>query len=350
MRDGLIGSGFSLLGATGLHRLGAPAFRGLGGILMMHRVRPFVPRAFEPNRLLEISPEFLDALLVRLRRLGFRLLGLDEAMSELRSGGRTDAAPFAVLTFDDGYRDQMNHAVPVLNRHEAPFTFYVTPGFAERRARLWWVELEEAVRNTDTIDVEIGGTSLSVRAGSPDEKQAAFTLLYRRLRACSEVELLHVIGRLGQASGVDQHRIVDDLCMGWDEIEALARNPLATIGAHTITHPRLARVGEAEMRTEIGASRSVLEDRLARPVVHLAYPVGDAGSAGSREFRAAADFGFASAVTTRPGLIYPAHAAHMTALPRVSINGHWQKTRHVEVLLSGTAFALWNRGRRLDVA
>ncbi len=80
------------------------------------------------------------------------------------------------------------------------------------------------------------------------------------------------------------------------------------------------------MRTEVGASRSVLEDRLARPVVHLAYPVGDAGSAGSREFRAASDFGFASAVTTRPGLIYPAHSAHMTALPRVSINGHWQKT------------------------
>ncbi len=350
MRDGLIGAGFSLLGATGLHRLGAPAFRGLGAILMMHRVRPFVPRAFEPNRLLEISPEFLDAVLVRLRRLGYRLLGLDDAMSELRIGGRTDAAPFAVLTFDDGYRDQMDHAVPVLTRHEAPFTLYVTPGFAERRARLWWVELEEAVRNASTIDVEIGGTSIALPAASPEEKQAAFTLLYRRLKACSEEELLLVIGRLAQAWEVDQDRIVDELCMGWSEIEALARNPLVTIGAHTMTHPRLARVGEADMRTEVGASRSVLEDRLARPVVHLAYPVGDAGSAGSREFRAASDFGFASAVTTRPGLIYPAHSAHMTALPRVSINGHWQKTRHLEVLLSGTAFALWNRGRRVDVA
>ncbi len=350
MRDGLIGAGFSLLGGTGLHRLAAPAFRGLGGILMMHRVRPFEPRAFEPNRLLEISPEFLDAMLVRLRRLGYRFLSLDDAASELRSGGRTDVAPFAVLTFDDGYRDQMVHAVPVLVRHQAPFTLYVTPGFAERRARLWWVELEEAVRNADTIDVEIGGTSLSLRAVTPDEKQAAFTQVYRKLKVCSEEELLHVIGQLAQAWRVDQRQIVDDLCMGWDDIEALARHPLATIGAHTITHPRLARLSEAEMRTEIGASRSALEDRLARPVIHLAYPVGDAGSAASREFRAASAFGFATAVTTRPGLIYPAHASHMTALPRVSVNGHWQKPRHIEVLLSGAAFALWHRGRKLDVA
>ena len=350
MRDGLIGAGFSLLGNTGLHRLAAPAFRGLGGILMMHRVRPFVPRAFEPNRLLEISPAFLEAVLVRLRRLGYRLLSLDAAMNELRMGGRTDAAPFAVLTFDDGYRDQMVHAVPVLTRHEAPFTFYVTPGFAERKARLWWVELEEAVRKADTVEVKIGGTSLSLPTVTPDEKQAAFMRVYQRLRTCSEEELLEVVGHLAQAWGIDQRQIVDDLCMDWDDIEALARNPLATIGAHTLTHPRLAHVSEAEMRTEIGASRSALEDRLGRPVVHLAYPVGDVGSAASREFRAASDFGFASAVTTRPGLVYPAHVAHLTALPRVSVNGHWQEPRHIEVLLSGAAFALWNRGRKLNVA
>ena len=350
MRDRLIGAGFSVLGRTGLHRWAAPAFRGLGGILMMHRVRPFRSRAFEPNRLLEISPEFLDAVLVRLRWLGYRLLSLDAAMSELKSGGRTDAAPFAVLTFDDGYRDQLEHAVPVLARHEAPFTLYVTPGFVERSARLWWVELEQAVRAADTIDVEIGGASLSLRAGTPDEKQAAFTQVYRKLRACSEEELLHVIGQLAQAGGVDQRQIVHDRCMDWGDIEALARHPLATIGAHTLTHPRLARVSEAEMRTEIGASRSILEERLKRPVVHLAYPVGDVGSAASREFGAASAFGFASAVTTRPGLIYPAHADHMTALPRVSMNGHWQNPRHIEVLLSGAAFALWNHGRKLDVA
>ncbi len=138
--------------------------------------------------------------------------------------------------------------------------------------------------------------------------------------------------------------------MDWREIETLARHPLATIGAHTLSHPRLARLDAAEMRTELGAARTILEERLGSPVPHLAYPVGDSGSAGPREFQAATAFGYASAVTTRPGLVYPEHARHPTALPRVSVNGLWQDLRHLEVLLSGAAFALWNRGRRLNVA
>ena len=138
--------------------------------------------------------------------------------------------------------------------------------------------------------------------------------------------------------------------MDWREVEGLAAHPLATVGAHTLTHPRLARLDLAEMRTELGAAKATLEARLGRPVVHLAYPVGDPGSAGRREFDAAATFGYASAVTTRPGVIHAAHAAHLTALPRVSVNGLWQDLRHLEVLLSGAAFALWNRGRKLSVA
>jgi hypothetical protein len=59
--------------------------------------------------------------------------------------------------------------------------------------------------------------------------------------------------------------------------------------------------------------------------------------------------GFASAVTTRPGMIFPAHRDHLTALPRVSVNGNWQDGGYFEVLLSGAPFALWNRGRRLNV-
>ena len=55
-------------------------------------------------------------------------------------------------------------------------------------------------------------------------------------------------------------------------------------------------------------------------------------------------------MTTRPGLIHAGHAAHLHALPRVSVNGLWQDLRHLEVLLSGAAFALWNRGRTLNVA
>ena len=350
MRDRMIGAGFAALGATRLHRLAAPRLRGLGALLMFHHVRPARPRGFAPNAMLEITPAFLDAALTRIKALGYRLLSLDDALAELEAGGATGAPPFAVLTFDDGYRDNLVHALPVLERHAAPFTVYVTTGFAERRARLWWVELEEAIRRADRVEVRIGDAALSLAARNPAEKAAAWRAVYWPLRAGPEDRLLAVVADLADQHGVDGRALVADLCMDWGEIEALARHPLATVGAHTLSHPRLARLDIAEMRTELGAARTILEERLGRPVVHLAYPVGDPGSAGPREFAAAAAFGYASGVTTRPGLLHADHAAHLTALPRVSVNGLWQDLRHLEVLLSGAAFALWNRGRRLNVA
>ena len=350
MRDRIIGAGFAALGATGLHRLAGPRLRGLGAVLMFHHVRPFQPRAFAPNAMLEITPAFLDAALTRVRALGYRILPLGEALDEIAVGGAAGAPPFAVLTFDDGYRDNLVHALPVLEKHRAPFTVYVTTGFVERTARLWWVELEEAVRRASRVEVRIGDAALSLPAGTAAEKRAAFKAVYWPLRGGGEDRLLAVVGELAAGQGVDARGLVENLCMDWREIEALARHPLATVGAHTLSHPRLARLDAAEMRTELGAARTILEGRLGRPVPHLAYPVGDPGSAGRREFEAAAAFGYASAVTTRPGLVHAEHAAHPTALPRVSVNGLWQDLRHLEVLLSGAAFALWNRGRRLNVA
>jgi len=71
--------------------------------------------------------------------------------------------------------------------------------------------------------------------------------------------------------------------------------------------------------------------------------------AGRREFNLAREAGFACAVTTRPGMIYAEHAAHLWALPRVSVNGLWQSLGDLESLLSGAPLLLWNRGRRVNV-
>jgi peptidoglycan/xylan/chitin deacetylase (PgdA/CDA1 family) len=87
----------------------------------------------------------------------------------------------------------------------------------------------------------------------------------------------------------------------------------------------------------------------ARPA-HLSYPYGDAGSAGAREFAIAAELGFKTAVTTRPGVLFRSHAKHLTALPRISLNGEYQQLRYVRVLLSGSATAIWNGFRRAEAA
>jgi peptidoglycan/xylan/chitin deacetylase (PgdA/CDA1 family) len=89
---------------------------------------------------------------------------------------------------------------------------------------------------------------------------------------------------------------------------------------------------------------------LLEQVILLAYPVGDPTSAGPREFRIAAELGFKTAVTTRPGVLFKGHRDHLTALPRISINGEFQQHRYLKVLMSGAATAMWNGFRRIDAA
>lgn len=342
-KNRIISAGFALFRATGVHHLAAPFTRGAGAVLMFHRVRPQTGDAFAPNSFLEITPEFLDALLARLRHLGFDIIDLATAVGRLAAPG---GKPFAVLTFDDGYKDTRDCALQVLEQHAAPFTLYVTTGFAERTARLWWVELEQAVRALAAIEVEIGGQVLRLASKTAAEKQAAFDKLYWLLRAAPEEELLAVIAGLCRTAGVSPAAIVEELCLDWAGIEALARHPLCTIGVHTLTHARLAKRDAAFVHRELAESRAIIEAHIGGPARHLAYPVGDATSAGPREFAVARELGFETAVTTRPGMIFRDHLRLTCQLPRLSVNGNWQDLDMMEVLLSGAPFALWNLGRR----
>ncbi|MBM3607766.1 MAG: polysaccharide deacetylase, partial [Alphaproteobacteria bacterium] len=313
----LIGAGFAAFRASGVHRLAARFTRGQGVIAMFHHVRPWRGEAFAPNRLLEITPEFLGLTIETLRAEGFEIVTLDEALQRL---GQTSAKPFAVLTFDDGYRDNLQFALPVLRAQAAPFTLYVTSGFADADARLWWLELEEAIRALGQFEFAIAGVNHSFSARSAQEKLDSFNRLYWNLRTLPEEEMLIAIAYLAQKAGVDGLSLTRDLCMRWDEIGEMAHDRLCTIGAHTLTHPMLGRRRMEFARDEMARCKTIIEERLARPVRHFAYPVGDPLSAGVREFALARELGYASAVTTRPGMVFAAHRDHVHALPRLSVN------------------------------
>ena len=150
--------------------------------------------------------------------------------------------------------------------------------------------------------------------------------------------------------GVDQAAICGDLCMSWRELKEFAADPLVTIGAHSISHCNLARQGEEVATFEMRESRARIEQALQIEVAHLAYPYGDRMAAGAREFAIARSAGYKTAVTTRPGMIFSENGGHLTALPRVSLNGNYQNERILPVLTSGAATAMWNGFRRIDAA
>ena len=171
LKHKLIEAGFAAFRFSGLHRAVAPLTRGRGVILTFHRVRPFAPPTpgYAPNRLLEIEPEFFDAALTLVRRLGFEFVSLAEARRRLVEGGPR----FAAVTFDDGYRDTRDFALPILEKHAAPATVFFATGFLDRSARLWWLELEEALRRLDAATVEIDGRAVvgqRAHAGRKDRR------------------------------------------------------------------------------------------------------------------------------------------------------------------------------------
>jgi peptidoglycan/xylan/chitin deacetylase (PgdA/CDA1 family) len=348
-RHNVIRAGLEALYFTGAHHLLRPIFAGAGAVFMLHQVRPQRDAGFRPNRHLEITPGFLRTVLSHLRGQNIDIITMDEVHRRLIE--RNFSRRFASFTLDDGYRDNRDFALPVLREFDAPSTVYVASDFAEGTGRLWWVALEMVIARASRIEAEIGGAAVRLDTDTPAAKQAAFDRLHDWLRGLpGELDVQREISALCARHGVDEAAICRELCMSWEELKPFAADPLVSIGAHSITHCNLARQTEENASHEMAVSRARIEDTLQRPILHLAYPYGDKVAAGPREFAMARTTGFKTAVTTRPGMIFPENARHMTALPRVSLNGNYQDARILPVLTSGAATAMWNGFRRVDAA
>jgi peptidoglycan/xylan/chitin deacetylase (PgdA/CDA1 family) len=349
LKQTIIRGGLESLYFTGAHIALRPFVGGVGAILTLHHVRPPRPDRFQPNRLLEVTPRFLTRVIKTLRRSGLDLVSLDEMHRRMTEGDFS--RHFVCMTFDDGYRDTLQWAYPILKEAGVPFAVYVPTSFPDRLGELWWLVLEAVIARNDRVGLVIGGRDRKFDCRTVAEKRALYDELYWWLRGRqTEAELREVVRNLAAYYHVDIAAFCDELCMSWPELAELAVDPLVTIGAHTVNHPMLSKLGKDAARSEMDLSRAVIEAALAVKPQHLSYPFGDRSSAGAREFAVAAELGFKTAVTTRPGVLFREHGERMMALPRISLNGDYQRMRYVRVLLSGAATAMWNGFRRLDAA
>jgi peptidoglycan/xylan/chitin deacetylase (PgdA/CDA1 family) len=337
-----------LLYFSGAHVLLRPLLGGVGAIMTLHHVRPPRLDAFQPNRLLEVNPDFFTRLVRRLRRSGTDLVSLDEMHRRMTE--RDFRRRFVCLTFDDGYRDNFDYAYPVLRKHEVPFAIYVATGFTDHVGELWWLALEAVIARNMLVGLRLDGEDRLFNCRNTEEKYASYDYLYWWLRRReTEDELRQVVRELAARYDVDMAAFCPRLCMTWPELAELAADPLVTIGAHTVNHVMLAKVTEEAVAAELSNSRDVIEAALGVRPQHFAYPVGDRTSAGPREFRIAAELGYKTAVTTRPGALFRGHSDHLLALPRISLNGEYQRSRYAKVLVSGAATSLWNGFRPVNV-
>ncbi|MEQ8601489.1 MAG: polysaccharide deacetylase family protein [Devosia sp.] len=336
-----IRASFELLWLTGMPRLFRLLSRSRGVIFTLHRVLPTPPADFSPNAILQVQPDFLDYCLERLGELDIDIVSLDEALERLASSKK--GRPFVVLTFDDAYRDNLQHALPILRAHEAPFTLYVPTAFVDGVGQLWWQAIEDIIARQEAVAFSEDGETEYVETRTLAQKKEAFDRLYWRMRKLPEPERLALLNDFTAAYGYDLQQQCRELIMDWQELRQFAGDPLCTIGAHTVHHYELAKLPLEQARNEIVQSVEVIEAQFGIRPAHFSYPLGGPLSCGPREFDLAAELGFRTAVTTRPGGLYPHHLHKLTQLPRVSLNGYFQTRRYVDVFASGGLFTQLGR-------
>lgn len=294
------------------HLLSPAGDGGRLSILVFHRVHA------HPDPLFPNEPDIrrFDTVMGWVSRW-FNVLPLDTAVLQLRSG--TLPARAAAVSFDDGYADNVDNALPVLQRHRVPATFFVSTAFLDG-GRMWNDTLIEAFRFTEhqMFDARPWGLG-TLPLETLEQRRCAVVSVLAHVKYLEPVQRQAIVQ---QVQDWAEATLPNDLMMRGDQLLTL-RDARMQIGAHTVSHPILEKITDAQARLEIVASKDDLQARLDQPVTLFAYPNGkpDTDYCG-RHVAMVRDAGFVAAVSTATGAASLATDVHQ--LPR---------------------FTPWNRGR-----
>jgi peptidoglycan/xylan/chitin deacetylase (PgdA/CDA1 family) len=272
----------------------APAWSGIL-VLNYHRIGDPAATPFDRD-VFSATEEAFDRQCRFLAR-ELDVIGLDELDDALaRRTGR-----FAMITFDDGYRDNFALALPILRAHRLPATFFVATSFIDAPHIAWWDEIAWMVRHATALALPPGLWSsqpLSLAPADADTTIRALLRCYKGRPAMEAISLLDHTAHLTGAGRFDGDAA--EIWMTWDMVRELHARGVA-IGGHTVSHQLLSRLPVARQAAEIAGSR----DRIAREIgtapSGFAYPVGKPGAFTADAKRLLAEHGFRAAFAFNGG-------------------------------------------------
>jgi len=296
-----------LMGWVGLVRLFQFVHRHDVVILMIHGVmddrdgpswRPLRP---------QLSREKLGQHLQAISKT-YHFISLTDAVEML--DGRRSIEPYSVvLTFDDGYRNNMTHALPILRRYSATATFFVSTGFVDDPRPFWFDRLDYALQQADVDgrQVKIGACSMRLNAGDREALAESYKAMRRMakrqempdLEFLCDVETLSSELEAESGKSLGAIHAADDwsMTLTWDQLREVADDGVS-IGSHTVDHMRLGLVDTAHAREQLNRSKSDIEVQTGRPCRSLCYPN---GSYDDEIVELARQCGYRCAVTTDEG-------------------------------------------------
>ncbi|WP_210440874.1 polysaccharide deacetylase family protein [Nocardioides xinjiangensis] len=221
-----------------------------------------------------------------------------ERAAHALAAGRPLPRRAVALTFDDGYRDSLDVAVPMLRQLGLPATFFLVPGLLDGTTSSWWEVVAWVCRCARATSFEFEGAVLPLRTEA-ERRRASGTvaeLLKKRSSAARSAAIEELRERCRPAGSPPGH----DMFLDWTGAAELARMGFE-IGSHSSAHDILSREDGAAQRADLVRSRRDLEDNLQVPVRHLAYPNGKGADYDDDTIAAARDAGFEGAWTTHGG-------------------------------------------------
>lgn len=264
--------------------------------LIFHRVLP-TPDPLFPR---EMDRARFDAAMQAVAQ-AFRVISLADAVQGLRQGSLPSRA--MVITFDDGYADNEEIALPILQRHGLTATFFVATGFLGG-GRMWNDTVIECLRRSPLDSVDLGAWGLGrLPLTSAEQRRQAIDRLLPKIKYLDLAAREQALANLRAVAG--QPTLRDDLMMTRNQVQRLHAAGMG-IGAHTVLHPILTSLPAAEAERELAQGKAALEAMIGAPVRHLAYPNGGPDrDYDSRHVAMARALGFEAAVTTATGVARP---------------------------------------------
>jgi peptidoglycan/xylan/chitin deacetylase (PgdA/CDA1 family) len=282
-------------------------------VLLYHRVAELP----QDRHLLAVAPEHFEEHLLALRQ-HYRVVSLSELAQCLAVGSRP--GPVVALTFDDGYADNAEAALPLLTKHGMPATFYLASGFVGSTREYFHDDLERLVllppQYPDELRITFGGKQFDwpIRSrNTRDENTAsparrniisrlhgtrrhrAYREIFSLLRSSSHAEREKVFEQLHYQCGDPGPARPTHRGMSWDQARQMAACELIELGAHTVNHLYLSALPLKEQRAEILESKRVLEKQIGRPVTSFAYPYGTRDSYTAETVGLLKELGFTNA-------------------------------------------------------
>ncbi len=296
-----------------------PLFAGKGLIFMLHRVLPENERnQFDLNRDLAITPEKLEEFILFFKEKGYQFISLDE-LHEWLEGKISLSQKFVCLTFDDGYKDNLSYALPLLKKHAVPATIYITNCLPNGNALLWWYLFEEHLKTANHFILNSSVGKVEYKWETKEQAYSQFGKVGESIKSIPSPELESV---LMEAFGKTKSEL-EHLCMSealtWEEIRTLSKEPLISIGAHTMNHISVKQQTADLVKSEMSASKKEIEKYIGQEVKHFAYPFGGEFDVSSRDLQIAKNVGFKTSTLNQPGNIFKNNHKNLQALTRMPL-------------------------------